>query len=209
MWRCSRRAPVTTSRGEMNIRRVSSSSTACVCAGFPSTTSATWARSADGRSIVFDRPHSYLDELKWLDAEGPKSTPLLSHVRSADAAYDYVFFFSYRYYHAYHGVRAVPSRAILVPTAERDRGHRPGHFAAHFPRRARAHVQQPRRAAADSGRLEQSRRAWRRRGHRLRDSRTAARPNGSDRSTGSPGASRCTSGASIRTRAATNCSRSS
>jgi glycosyltransferase involved in cell wall biosynthesis len=69
---------------------------------------------------VFGHQHSYRDELKWLDAEGPKSTSLLSHVRSAQAAYDYVFFFSYRYYHAYHGVRAVPSRAILVPTAERD-----------------------------------------------------------------------------------------
>jgi glycosyltransferase involved in cell wall biosynthesis len=67
---------------------------------------------------VFGRHHSYLDELKWLDAEGPKSSALLAHVRAA--AYDYVLFFSYRYFHAYHGVRAVPSRAILVPTAERD-----------------------------------------------------------------------------------------
>src|SRR5262249_8970897 len=29
-------------------------------------------------------------------------------------------FFSYRYYHAYHGARAAGPRAILVPTAERD-----------------------------------------------------------------------------------------
>ena len=69
---------------------------------------------------VFGQRHSYLDELRWLDAEGPKSTALLSHVRSSRGAYDFVLFFSYRYYHAYHGVRAVPSRAILVPTAERD-----------------------------------------------------------------------------------------
>ena len=69
---------------------------------------------------VFGEPHSYLDELKWLAAEGPTSSALLAHLQSAHAAYDYVFFFSYRYYHVYHGVRAVPSRAILVPTAERD-----------------------------------------------------------------------------------------
>jgi glycosyltransferase involved in cell wall biosynthesis len=69
---------------------------------------------------VFRERHSYLDELKWLDAEGPKSTALLAHLRSARSAYDYLLFFSYRYYHVYHGVRAVPSRAILVPTAERD-----------------------------------------------------------------------------------------
>jgi glycosyltransferase involved in cell wall biosynthesis len=60
---------------------------------------------------VFGQQHSYLDELHWLDAEGPKSTALLAHVRAT--AYDYVFFFSYRYFHVYHGVRA-------VPTAERD-----------------------------------------------------------------------------------------
>ena len=69
---------------------------------------------------VFNHRHSYLDELKWLSAEGPKSTSLLRHLQSADAGYDYVFFFSYRYYHSYHGAKALPSRAILVPTAERD-----------------------------------------------------------------------------------------
>jgi len=70
--------------------------------------------------LVFDQRHSYRDELKWLDAEGPTSTALLRYVRSSQAAYDYVFFFSYRYHHVYHGVRAAAARAILVPTAERD-----------------------------------------------------------------------------------------
>ena len=69
---------------------------------------------------VFNHPHSFLDELKWLSAEGPKSTSLMRYLQSGDAGYDYVFFFSYRYYHAYHGTKALPSRAILVPTAERD-----------------------------------------------------------------------------------------
>ena len=69
---------------------------------------------------VFEQPHSYLDELKWLDAEGPKSTPLLTHIGSHRQDYDYLFFFSYRYYHAYHGAHAAADRAILVPTAERD-----------------------------------------------------------------------------------------
>jgi glycosyltransferase involved in cell wall biosynthesis len=69
---------------------------------------------------VFEGRHSYLDEVRWLDAEGPKSTPLIAHIKANRAAYDYFIFFSYRYYHAYHGARAVPDRAILVPTAERD-----------------------------------------------------------------------------------------
>ena len=69
---------------------------------------------------VFNHPHSYLDELKWLSAEGPKSTPLLRYLQSSGTRYDYVLFFSYRYYHSYHGTQVLPSRAMLVPTAERD-----------------------------------------------------------------------------------------
>ena len=69
---------------------------------------------------VFRHKHSFVDELKWLNSEGPASTALLTHLRGARGGYDYVLFFSYRYHHVYHGVGAAPSRAILVPTAERD-----------------------------------------------------------------------------------------
>jgi glycosyltransferase involved in cell wall biosynthesis len=69
---------------------------------------------------VFNQTHSIGDELAWLDAEGPTSPALVRHVASSADAFDYILFFSYRYYHAWHGVRAVPSKAILVPTAERD-----------------------------------------------------------------------------------------
>ena len=73
------------------------------------------------RSVrVFDHAHSLADELAWLDAEGPASPALIAHLQKHGERYDYCFFFSYRYYHAYHGARAVPARAILVPTAERD-----------------------------------------------------------------------------------------
>jgi glycosyltransferase involved in cell wall biosynthesis len=70
--------------------------------------------------LVFNRPHSVADELAWLDAEGPASPALVDYLAKHAADYDYCIFFSYRYYHAYHGVRAAGSRAILVPTAERD-----------------------------------------------------------------------------------------
>lgn len=69
---------------------------------------------------VFDGQHSLVDELKWLDSEGPTSTVLTSYVRRHEASYDFFVFFSFRYYHAYHGCRAVPAKAVLVPTAERD-----------------------------------------------------------------------------------------
>ena len=69
---------------------------------------------------VFEESHSLADEVAWLDSEGPTSPALIDHLaRSADA-FDYVLLFSYRYYHAWHGARRLPAKAILVPTAERD-----------------------------------------------------------------------------------------
>lgn len=69
---------------------------------------------------VFSATHSVSDELDWLDAEGPTCPALVDYLSTHAGDYDYCLFFSYRYYHAYHGARAVPGRAILIPTAERD-----------------------------------------------------------------------------------------
>jgi glycosyltransferase involved in cell wall biosynthesis len=69
---------------------------------------------------VFRQTHSIGEELDWLEAEGPTSPALVDYVAKHAAEYDYCIFFSYRYYHAFHGARAAAARAILVPTAERD-----------------------------------------------------------------------------------------
>jgi len=69
---------------------------------------------------VFEQRHSIGDELDWLDAEGPTAPALVDHLTKHAEEYDFCLFFSYRYYHAYYGARATASRAILVPTAERD-----------------------------------------------------------------------------------------
>jgi glycosyltransferase involved in cell wall biosynthesis len=69
---------------------------------------------------VFECRHSLGDELAWLKAEGPASRTLVDYLARHAADYDFCVFFSYRYYHAYHGARAAISRAVLVPTAERD-----------------------------------------------------------------------------------------
>jgi glycosyltransferase involved in cell wall biosynthesis len=66
------------------------------------------------------REHTEAEELRWLDEEGPRVPGLIDHLKSRPGAYDHVIFFSYRYYHSYWGVKAVPGRSILVPTAERD-----------------------------------------------------------------------------------------
>ena len=70
--------------------------------------------------LVFERTHSIQDELAWLDSEGPASPALIRHLGRVRDQFDFFLFFSYRYYHAWHGVRTVPNKAVLVPTAERD-----------------------------------------------------------------------------------------
>lgn len=69
---------------------------------------------------VFEETHSIGDEIGWLESEGPTSPALVRHIASAREAFDFFLFFSYRYYHVWHGMRAVPDKAVLVPTAERD-----------------------------------------------------------------------------------------
>jgi len=71
-------------------------------------------------AFVFTHPHSVADELKWLESEGPTSPAIVSYVARVKAEFDFFVFFSYRYYHAWHGARAVQEKAVLVPTAERD-----------------------------------------------------------------------------------------
>ena len=79
---------------------------------------------------VFEHVHSIADELAWLESEGPASPALVDHV--ARNAFDFVLLFSYRYYHAFHGARRAPTKAVLVPTAERDPAITLGIFAPVF-----------------------------------------------------------------------------
>jgi glycosyltransferase involved in cell wall biosynthesis len=69
---------------------------------------------------ILKHKHSKKDELKWLDEEGPLSISLLQYIKKHQDSYDYFFFFSYRYYHSYHGINLIPEKSILVPTAEHD-----------------------------------------------------------------------------------------
>jgi glycosyltransferase involved in cell wall biosynthesis len=69
---------------------------------------------------VFSRRHSLEDELDWLTSEGPTSLALLARLSRDRGEFDFVLLFCARYFHAYHGARIVPERAVLIPTAERD-----------------------------------------------------------------------------------------
>ena len=71
-------------------------------------------------ALVFGRPHSVRDELTWLDSEGPTSPALVNALTAEQGRFDWIVVFSYRYHHAFHSVRAMAPKAVLVPTAERD-----------------------------------------------------------------------------------------
>lgn len=84
------------------------------------------ARERDARTFarhserVFEHPHSIADELAWLTSEGPTVPSLVARLIRSGRDFDAVLLFSVRYYQAFHGARAVPDRAVLVPTAERE-----------------------------------------------------------------------------------------
>ena len=69
---------------------------------------------------MFTGAASLEEQARWFDENGPFVPGLIDHLRAHVPAYDRVLFWSYRYYPAFHGVQAVPERAVLVPTAEED-----------------------------------------------------------------------------------------
>jgi len=71
-------------------------------------------------SLVFDETHSLADELEWLDSQGPNSPALIARVEQTARDVDFVLLFSVRYHTAFHGARAAATKAVLVPTTERD-----------------------------------------------------------------------------------------
>jgi glycosyltransferase involved in cell wall biosynthesis len=63
---------------------------------------------------------SFDDARAWLEEQGPFCPRLVDHLKREGARYDFVIFFSYRYWTTVQGLQAVPGRAVLVPTAEDD-----------------------------------------------------------------------------------------
>lgn len=70
--------------------------------------------------FILENEHSEQEELRWLEEEGPSSPSLIQYIKDHKDDYDYFIFFSYRYYHSYWGISAIPHKSILVPTAEHD-----------------------------------------------------------------------------------------
>lgn len=69
---------------------------------------------------IFFLPHKIEEEILWIEEEGPNCPELIEYIKKCKNEYDYFIYFSYRYYHSYYGIKAVPDKSILVPTAEHD-----------------------------------------------------------------------------------------
>jgi len=69
---------------------------------------------------IYNEEHLFEDELKWLEEEGPFLPDMLEDLKRREKEFDYIIFFSFRYYHSYYGIREFKDKSILVPTAEHD-----------------------------------------------------------------------------------------
>lgn len=70
--------------------------------------------------LVFTNDHGIRDELQWILENGPYCPKLIKDLNKKSKQFDFFIFYSYRYYPSFHGVKALPHKSILVPTAEND-----------------------------------------------------------------------------------------
>lgn len=87
---------------------------------FPVDAPRDWARAQKMTPRLVFNQHTLLDELEWMKAQGPMSTPLLDFINRAEPDFDAFIFVTYMYATTYFGLPLVPHKAILVPTAHDD-----------------------------------------------------------------------------------------
>lgn len=76
-----------------------------------------WPQSQKRTFELISTKHSLLDELEWIQEQGPISTPLLNALSAAHNQYDAFLFFTYLYATTFFGLPLVSDKTILVPTA--------------------------------------------------------------------------------------------
>ena len=66
---------------------------------------------------IFNNAHTRQDEMEWLKQQGPWCPALQEYLERNAQSYDILIFFTYLYAPTVLGLKADPSRSILVPTA--------------------------------------------------------------------------------------------
>jgi len=70
---------------------------------------------------VFGSFHTYLDELAWIEMQGPHSPDLLAYIARNRYDYDLFVFMTYQYLPTVFGLPIVPERSAVAPLAHDDR----------------------------------------------------------------------------------------
>ena len=85
---------------------------------------------------MMSRPHSYFDEMRWMELQGPVSSELLRFLEARSERYDLFFFVTFLYASTFLGLQVVPHKSVLFPTAHDDHWIRLGIFRPlfHLPR---------------------------------------------------------------------------
>jgi glycosyltransferase involved in cell wall biosynthesis len=69
---------------------------------------------------VMRGPHTYFDEMHWMELQGPISSGLLQFLDLCQSRYDLFFFFTYLYATTFLGLQVVPHKSVLLATAHDD-----------------------------------------------------------------------------------------
>lgn len=69
---------------------------------------------------TLEQAHSYKQEIKWMEHQGPYSSKLISFIESNKDNYDFFLFFTYLYATTYYCMPIVKDKAILLPAAHNE-----------------------------------------------------------------------------------------
>jgi glycosyltransferase involved in cell wall biosynthesis len=85
---------------------------------------------------IVSGPHSYFDEVRWMELQGPDAPDLFRYVEAESDRYDALLFSTYLYATTYVGLQLAPRRAILLANAHDDHWLRLGIYRPlfHLPR---------------------------------------------------------------------------
>lgn len=87
---------------------------------------------ADISETVFSGHASADVQTEWFRQNGPEVPALVEYLRAHAARYDWILFWSFRYYQSFFGLPVVADRAVLLPTAEEDPAIRIGVLGRYF-----------------------------------------------------------------------------
>jgi len=72
-------------------------------------------------SRVYHDPHASLkDQMEWMELQGPLSSALIDYIRQNRENYDVFIFMTYLYYTTFAGLRQIPEKSMLIPTAHNE-----------------------------------------------------------------------------------------